>query len=98
MDGYTRTALTYRSPIEGRVPADLFIPLQAAAKPAPAIVFMHGLPGTKETMAPLAAAYARAGVIGLCLSAPFSRDDISYRANDPQLLLPHSLMNTIGAR
>lgn len=86
LDGYTRAALTYRSPMEGRVPADLFAPTDASsARKSPAIIVLHGLPGSRSSIAPLAASYARAGVVALCLDAPFNRFDLPYRT---EVLIP----------
>ena len=92
LDGYTRQAFTFASPVQGRVPAMKFLPRPAPKTPKPAVIFLHGLPGDFQAMAPLAAAYARAGWAGLALSAPFARSDLPYRRNLNRLL-PAPLFN-----
>src|SRR5262245_12955688 len=91
-DGYQHVTISYASPVVGRVPADLYLPPDSARARVPAVVFLHGLPGQKETMAPLAIAYAKAGIAGLTISAPFNRDDIPYRRGDARLI-PAPLFN-----
>ena len=86
MDGYTRQALTYASPVQGRVPAALFEPSPKPRARVPAIIFLHGLPGDLQSMTPLAAAYARAGWVTIALSAPYARPDLPYRRNLARLL------------
>jgi dienelactone hydrolase len=81
--GHEFIDLTYASPVLGRVPAHLYRPLNAAGD-TPALVLMHGLPGTRHQMAPLAAAYADAGVFVLAITAPYSRVDLPYR--EPALI------------
>jgi dienelactone hydrolase len=79
-DGYALIEFSYRSPIEGRVPAYLIEPATKPARKSPALIFMHGLPGSRDSMMPLAASYARVGVISICITAPFSRFDLPYRS------------------
>ena len=91
-DGYTEQALTFASPVQGRVPAALFVPSDKPQGRRPAVIFLHGLPGDLNTMTPLAAAYARAGWVGIALSAPYSRPDLPYR-RDLARLLPAPLFD-----
>jgi dienelactone hydrolase len=84
-DGYSQTSVTFASPAGGEVPADIFESEPRAAAAVPAVIFVHGMPGSKDTMAPLAAAYARAGWVGLTLSAPFARAP-AYRKDFSRLL------------
>ena len=86
LDGYTRQELTYASPVQGRVPAALFEPSPKPSGRVPAIIFLHGMPGDLQVMAPLAAAYARAGWITIAISAPYARPELPYRRELARLL------------
>jgi hypothetical protein len=72
-EGLERISLSYASPAGGRVPAYLYVP--AAPGPHPGMLMMHGLPGDRTSMDPLAANYARMGAVILSISAPFARPD-----------------------
>ena len=72
-EGYTLQELTYASPKGGRVPALLLIP--DGTGPFPAVLVMHGAPGTARTILPEAEALAKLGAVALAISAPFSRGD-----------------------
>ena len=72
-DGFWRVNLDYRSLDGGRVPADFYEPFEPASSPAAALVLLHGMPGTRQSVSRLAAAYARAGVYVLAISAPWAR-------------------------
>lgn len=76
-DGYRRAAVSWASPDGGRVPAWLYVP--DAEAPYPAILMQHGMPGTRNSLHPLAEAYARAGALVLAPTAPFGRPDPLYR-------------------
>lgn len=76
--GWTRIALTYASPVTGRVPAHLYVPEEGEG-PFPAVLLMHGIPGTRSSLGPLARAYARIGVVALTISGPHVRSDLPYR-------------------
>lgn len=85
-DGYVLEVVRFDSPVRGSVPGYLFRPVFTSSPgPAPAILMQHGMPGNRGSMRRLAAAYARAGVYVLSLSAPFNRaDQLPYR--EPRLL------------
>ena len=87
--GFTLVQLDYASPDGGRVPALLYEPALVSASPAPAVLLMHGLPGSRGSLSSLAAAYARAGVYVLAISAPWARRP-AYR---PFSLLPTPLFD-----
>ncbi|MEX2611130.1 MAG: prolyl oligopeptidase family serine peptidase [Gemmatimonadota bacterium] len=90
MDGYVVRVVSFESPVGGRVPAYLHRPSgPLAAGASPALLMQHGMPGDPASLEGLAAAYARAGVFVLSISAPFNRpDSLSDRA--PGLLpAPH---------
>jgi dienelactone hydrolase len=72
-EGYTLQQLTYASPKGGRVPALLLIP--DGQGPFPAVLVMHGAPGSARTILPEAEALAKLGAVALTISAPFSRGD-----------------------
>ncbi len=71
--------LSYKSAGTGRVPAYLYRPVRLSDRPAPALVLMHGLPGSRGQLGRLARAYAQAGVWVLTISAPYARVDLPYR-------------------
>jgi uncharacterized protein len=72
-EGYTLQEITYASPKGGRVPGLLLIP--DSTGPFPAVLVMHGAPGTARTILPEAEALAKLGAVALTISAPFSRRD-----------------------
>lgn len=72
-EGYTFHELSYASPKGGRVPALLLVP--DGTGPFPAVLVMHGAPGTARTILPEAEALAKLGAVALTISAPFSRGD-----------------------
>ena len=68
LDGARLLRFSYLSSPGQRVPAFLFMPLRAsAAHPAPCLVLLHGLGGSKETMAGLALFAAKAGYASLVI-------------------------------
>jgi dienelactone hydrolase len=81
-EGYTLQQLTYASPKGGRVPGLLLIP--DGTGPFPAVLVMHGAPGTARTILPEAEALAKLGAVALTISAPFSRGD---RLDNPREML-----------
>lgn len=78
-NGFTQTALRYASPVMGHVPAYFYEPAEPADTPAPAILMMHGIPGSRIALHHLAAAYAAAGVYVLAISGPWVRP-LPYRS------------------
>ena len=70
-DGVTISDLNYASPRGGRVPAELFVP--DGPGPFAGMVFMHGSSGDRHSMRWLASTYARLGVVGIAIGAPFTR-------------------------
>lgn len=81
-EGYTLQQISYASPKGGRVPGLLLIP--DGKGPFPAVLVMHGAPGTARTILPEAEALAKLGAVALTISAPFSRGD---RLDNPKELL-----------
>jgi cephalosporin-C deacetylase-like acetyl esterase len=79
--GYRRADISWASTDGGRVPAWLYFPEDQG--PHPVILLQHGMPGTRNSIHPLAEAYARAGAMVLAPTAAFSRPDPLYR--DPGL-------------
>jgi len=73
LDGLRRIDLTYASPHGGRVPAWVYEPDHEG--PHAGLVMMHGMPGSRDTAADLAANYARSGAVVIAISAPFARDE-----------------------
>jgi len=64
----TMERLTYKSTNGETVPALLFIPTTAtAAKPVPCVILLHGLGGSKETMAPVARLLGGLGYASLAI-------------------------------
>ena len=84
--GVTVIDLTYASPKGGRVPALLFVP--DGSGPFAGMIFQHGMPSSRTQMADLAKSYARVGVVGIAIDAPFSRpehdndDPVLFRESD----------------
>jgi poly(3-hydroxybutyrate) depolymerase len=72
-DGVTVIDLTYASPKGGRVPALLFIP--DGRGPFAGMIYQHGMPSSRFDMAYLAKSYARVGVVGIAIDAPFNRPE-----------------------
>jgi dienelactone hydrolase len=72
-DGVTRIDLTYASPHGGRVPAWVYEPVEEG--PHAGLVFMHGMPSSRDQSPELAASYARSGAVVIAISAPFARPD-----------------------
>jgi dienelactone hydrolase len=81
-EGYTLQQISYASPKGGRVPGLLLIP--DGTGPFPAVLVMHGAPGTARTILPEAEALAKLGAVALTISAPFSRGD---RLDNPREML-----------
>lgn len=81
-EGYTLQEITYASPKGGRVPGLLLIP--DGTGPFPAVLVMHGAPGTARTILPEAEALAKLGAVALTISAPFSRGD---RLDNPEEMI-----------
>jgi dienelactone hydrolase len=74
--GQTRvTDLSYASPAGGRVPAHVYEPAGEGEGPFAGIVLMHGMPGSRNDMAPFAERYVQAGAVVIAISAPFARPD-----------------------
>lgn len=68
LDGARLLRFSYLSAPGQRVPALLFTPLRASAThPAPCLVLLHGLGGSKETMAGLALFAAKSGYASLAI-------------------------------
>ena len=68
ISGARLTRFSYESAHGQRVPALLFTPLRAsAAHPVPCLVLLHGLGGSKETMAGLALSAAKLGYASLVI-------------------------------
>jgi dienelactone hydrolase len=68
LDGARFLRFSYLSAHGQRVPALLFTPLRASAKtPAPCLVLLHGLGGSKEIMAGLALFAAQSGYASLAI-------------------------------
>ena len=72
-EGYTLQELTYASPKGGRVPTLLLVP--DGQGPFPAVLVMHGAPGSARTILPEAEELAKLGAVALAISAPFSRGE-----------------------
>lgn len=70
-DGWSARRLSFRGAEGGRVPAMSWQP--EGGPSGPAILLAHGMPGHRGSLAPLAEAYARAGVTVFSITAPFSR-------------------------
>lgn len=70
-DGVSIHDLTYASPKGGRVPTYLVVP--KGKGPFPAVILMHGAPGTRARMLPMALTLAQSGAVALLIDAPFSR-------------------------
>ena len=68
LDGVRFLRFSYLSAYGQRVPALLFMPLPASAKtPAPCLVLLHGLGGSKETLAGMALFVAKYGYASLVI-------------------------------
>ena len=70
-DGVSIHDLTYASPKGGRVPTYLVVP--KGKGPFPAVILMHGAPGTRARMLPQALTMAKSGAVALLIDAPFAR-------------------------
>jgi hypothetical protein len=70
-EGVTLIDLTYASPMGGRVPATLVVP--DGAGPFAGMLYLHGMPDTRQTWIPVAVTYARMGAVVLLIDAPFAR-------------------------
>jgi pimeloyl-ACP methyl ester carboxylesterase len=70
-----RYELSYASPRGGRVPATLLVP--DTSEPKPAVLFLHGLPGSRHDTLGIAEVFARAGVVTLSIDAPFARRSVN---------------------
>jgi dienelactone hydrolase len=77
LDGLERIDVTYGSPHGGQVPAWVYEPDHEG--PHAGLVLMHGMPGSRDTAADLAASYARSGAVVIAISAPFARRGGSIR-------------------
>lgn len=80
-DHFSEIALSYESPKGGRVPAILLVPYGPG--PFPGMLIMHGLPGSKENMLPVAMRYAHAGAVTILIDAPFTRPGNINRPEGP---------------
>lgn len=72
-DGVTVEEISYASPRGGRVPALVYLPLATGKRPA--VLVMHGAPGSKEGKQFEAVALAKRGAVVLAIDAPFARGD-----------------------
>jgi hypothetical protein len=70
-EGVTLIDLTYASPMGGRVPATLVVPDGAGLFAG--MIYMYGMPDTRQTWIPAAATYARMGAVMLLIDAPYAR-------------------------
>lgn len=70
-DGFTYQSLTYSSPKGGRVVGALLIPDGAGSFPA--VLMLHGFPGSYLALMPEGEDLARHGAVVLLIDAPFSR-------------------------
>jgi len=70
-EGVTLIDLTYASPMGGPVPATLVVP--DGAGPFAGMLYLHGMPDTRQTWIPVAVTYARMGAVVLLIDAPFAR-------------------------
>jgi len=72
--GVEVSEISYDSPAGGRVTGVLFIPLDRTS-PRPAIIFMHGAPGSSRDgwLTNDAQAYAKHGAVVIAIDAPFAR-------------------------
>lgn len=73
VEGVTVEEISYASPRGGRVPALVYLPLAAGKRPA--VLVMHGAPGSKEGKQFEAVALAKRGAVVLAIDAPFARGD-----------------------
>lgn len=81
-EGYTLQELTYASPKGGRVPALLLIP--DGQGPFPAVLVMHGAPGSLRAVQSEAEALVKLGAVAVAISAPFARGE---RLENPRDIL-----------
>jgi dienelactone hydrolase len=72
--------ISYASPAGGRVPAYLVVP--SGSGPFAAIVFVHWGQGNRDEFLHEAMALAGAGIISLCIDAPFARPDFQQAHDD----------------
>lgn len=72
--------ISYVSPSGGRVPAYLVVP--SGSGPFAAIVFVHWGQGSRDEFLREAIALADAGIISLCIDAPFARPDFQQAHDD----------------
>lgn len=86
-DRHLELAVTFASPVLGRVPARVYKPI--APGQYPGLVIAHGIPGSHHAVQAIARAYAQSGIAVLALSLPQVRYDLPYR--EPQLV-PAPLM------
>jgi len=90
MDGFIVQVVSFESPMGGRVPAYLYRPAgPLVVAGSPALLMQHGMPGDAGSLDRLAAAYARAGVFVLSISAPFNRPGNLTDTEPGQLTAPH---------
>lgn len=68
------SGISYDSPAGGRVTGVLFIPLNRPS-PRPAIIIMHGAPGSSREpwLTNYAQTYAKSGAVVIAIDAPFAR-------------------------
>jgi predicted small lipoprotein YifL len=76
-EGMTIIDLSYASPMGGIVPSTLVVP--DGAGPFAGMLYMHGMPDTRQTWILAAVTYARMGAVVLLIDSPFAR-----RADDPE--------------
>lgn len=83
-EGVSVHDLTYASPKGGRVPAYLVVP--EGKGPFPAVILMHGAPGTRARVLPRGITLAKSGAVALMIDAPFSRsgggDAVTFTERD----------------
>ena len=82
--GVETSAISFESPGGGAATGLLFDPV-ARSGLRPAIVLMHGLPGTARVMAPLGQFLAQRGAVAIAIDAPFARrggDPVQFTAQD----------------
>ena len=71
-DGVEQSAISFNSPGGGSVTGLLFDPVTRSSL-RPAIVLMHGLPGTARNVANYAQLLAKYGAVVIAIDAPFAR-------------------------
>jgi dienelactone hydrolase len=83
-NGVEVSAISFPSPAGGSVTGLLFDPVTRPG-PRPAIVLMHGMPGTARGMAPLGQSLAQQGAVAIAIDAPFARrsgQPVQFTAQD----------------